>query len=60
MYIKTEATDPGLDRRLSEGERLNVASFLQVRGKPQKLTFQACYKHLNASRPMLTWECKYP
>ena len=37
----------GLDRRLRERERLNMTSWLHVRGQPQKLCFQVCFQRLN-------------
>ena len=37
----------GLDRRLPERERLNMTSWLHVRGQPQKLCFQVCFQRLN-------------
>ena len=39
----------GLDRRLHERERLNVTSCPHVRGQPQKLCFQVCFKRLDLS-----------
>ena len=39
----------GLDIRLPEHERLNMTSWLNVRGQPQKLCFQVCFQRLNFS-----------
>ena len=64
----------GLERHLPERERLNVTSCSHGRGKPQKLTFQVCYKtselHLDVilheycdvtrSKPTSMWESKPP
>ena len=36
----------GLDRRLPERERLNVTTWSDVRGQPQKPSFQVCLQRL--------------